>query len=284
MSLDSVLKQAEKDCRQLACSHYENFLVASVLLPRRLRQPFYNVYAFCRTADDLADESPSPDVATSKLNKLQSDLDATFAGNPPDGPMVALHHTVHAFQLSKRPFDDLLDAFRQDQFKHRYANIDELLDYCRRSANPVGRIVLDLAGATTPDSVAGSDAICTGLQLANFWQDVSRDFAIGRVYLPQDRMEQYSVQEHVLSGSTTPDSLKRLLRSECDSTEQLFDRGLKQMQDVPKWFYRNVRLFAEGGRATLQAIRDADFDVLRSRPRVGKWTQTKLLLRTWAGI
>ena len=158
-----ALKIAEYESRRLARSHYENFLVASVLLPRRLRQPFYNVYAFCRTADDLADESASPEEAIARLADFQGQLDESFEGNPPQNLFLALMHTVEQFDLSKQPFDDLLDAFRQDQFKYRYQDFSELLEYCRRSANPVGRIVLQLGCCLEEQTAQLSDQICTGL-------------------------------------------------------------------------------------------------------------------------
>ena len=287
MKGDSV-KQAERECRQIALSHYENFLVASVLLPRRLKQPFYNVYAFCRTADDLADESATPALALNALLQCQASLDATFAGHPPAGIFPALAKTIEQFRLEKQPFDDLLDAFRQDQQKTRYESIDELLDYCRRSANPVGRIVLKLAAADADAAdLERSDQICTGLQLANFWQDVARDYAIGRIYIPQSELRTWGVSEEMFAEmiqqqSTLPE-LKALIQAECDRTKTYFDRGEPLCDHVPKWLGRNLRLFVGGGRATLEAIRAINFDVIRMRPRVSKATQAGLILRSLIG-
>lgn len=284
MSSDSVLQSSEKACRQLARAHYENFVVASVLLPRRLRQPFYNVYAFCRTADDLADESESPEIATDKLAAFQQQLDETFAGRPPANQFTALAHTIEQFQLPKQPFDDLLSAFRQDQVIDRYESFDQLHDYCRRSANPVGRIVLQLADAFDDENAALSDEICTGLQLANFWQDVARDLAIGRVYLPQSEMREFSVSEEMLHQPTTDPRLRDLLRSECDRAEAFFHRGLPLADRVPRWFDSDIKLFAHGGLATLKAIRSIDFDVLRIRPKVSKLQQVGLIARAAVGL
>ncbi len=275
----AAVKRAEKETRRLARSHDENFLVASVLLPRRLRQPFYNVYAFCRTADDLADESSSPEQALEDLDRFQTQLDETFEGRPPQNLFLALRATIETYGLPKQPFDDLLDAFRQDQKKTRYANRDEVLDYCRRSANPVGHIVLRLGGCFSEEHAALSDQICTGLQLANFWQDVARDFAIGRVYLPADEMERFGVTESMLGQSSTSANLRQLLASECDRAEACFRRGLPLAQTVPRWLSSDIKLFAHGGLSTLEAIRVIDFDVLRSRPTVSKWRQAGLVLR-----
>ncbi|WP_442507863.1 squalene synthase HpnC [Novipirellula sp. SH528] len=287
MKGDSV-KQAERECRRIALSHYENFLVASVLLPRRLKQPFYNVYAFCRTADDLADESATPALALQALERCQTSLDATFAGHPPAGIFTALANTIEQFRLEKQAFDDLLDAFRQDQQKTRYESFDELLDYCRRSANPVGRIVLKLAAADTDAAdLERSDQICTGLQLANFWQDVARDYAIGRIYIPQSELRTWGVSEDMFAEmiqqrSTLPE-LKALIKAECDRARTYFDRGEPLCDHVPKWLGRNLRLIVGGGRATLEAIRAIDFDVIRMRPRVSKATQAGLILRSLIG-
>jgi squalene synthase HpnC len=275
--------RARRDCRRLVRSHYENFVVASVLLPRRMRQPFYNVYAFCRTADDLADCSSSPEHALTRLDEFQRSLDATFAGNPPAGPFLALRETIEAFGLPKRPFDELLEAFRQDQRRRRYPDWPSLLDYCRRSANPVGHLVLHLGGCFDEANASLSDRICTGLQLANFWQDVRRDFEIGRVYLPGDAMERHGVTEETLRAPSAPDGFKRLLGELCERTERLFREGLPLADQVPPWLAGDIRLFAHGGLATLQAISAIDFDVLARRPRVSPWRQLKLVGNAWLG-
>lgn len=272
-------QRAEAATRKLARSHYENFIVASILLPRRMRQPFYNVYAFCRTADDLADESGSPQQALEQLAAFQSSLDQTYLGHPPDELFHALAGTIEEFGLPKSLFDDLLDAFRQDQRKTRYADFTELLDYCRRSANPVGRLVLHLADCCHEANARLSDEICSGLQLVNFWQDVARDFAIGRVYLPSDQMERFGVTVSMLSHSNVSPELRRLLASECERAEAFFERGLPLADSVPSWLARDVKLFVHGGLETLRAIRKIDYDVLRQRPTVHWWRQSWLVVR-----
>ncbi len=294
---------AEKETRRLARGHYENFLVATILLPRRLKQPFYNVYAFCRTADDLADQSPSPEIARQRLADFQRRLDETFAGlgkrsettaavepkskrnveKDSDHIFIALAKTIEQFDLTQQPFDDLLDAFRQDQEKVRYADFGQLLDYCRRSANPVGRIVLQLGGCLDEPNGELADQICTGLQLANFWQDVARDYAIGRIYLPQDEMADHGVLESMLGQTDTPSSLRKLIASQCDRAEGYLRRGAELAGRVPSWLSSDVKLFAAGGLATLDAIRGIDCDVLRVRPTVSRRRQFWMLAKAAVG-
>ena len=277
------LGQARKFTRKLATSHYENFLVASILLPGKLRQPFYDVYAFCRTADDLADESPNPEEALRKIESFQQQLDATFAGCPEQPLFVALDATIRQFQIPKQPFDDLLAAFRQDQCRNRYGSIAELLEYCQRSANPVGHIVLHLGDSYTAENRVLSDHICTGLQLVNFWQDVARDFAMDRIYVPQALMREFGVVEEMFGQGTTAEPLRRLLAHECERAEKMFQTGLPLAKSVKPWLANDVKLFAHGGLQTLRAIRKIDFDVLRCRPTVGKLQQFGLVLRALAG-
>jgi squalene synthase HpnC len=280
----SRLLAAQAHCRRIALGHYENFLVASALLPRSMKQPFYNVYAFCRHADDLADESPSPAIATERLSQWQQELDRCFAGQSVEHPIfVALAETISRFDLQKRPFDDLLDAFRQDQIKTRFANFAELMDYCRRSANPVGHIVLGMATADSPDNIALSDSICTGLQLANHWQDIRRDFQSGRIYLPQDAMAAENISESMLADDRACEAVKRVIAAQCGQARQFLIAGLPLADNVPRWLAADIRLFAHGGLATLDAIARCDHDTLRKRPTVSKTQQFKLVLRAMLG-
>jgi squalene synthase HpnC len=274
-----LLAESEQESRRLAKGHYENFLVASILLPRRLRQPFYNVYAFCRTADDLADESETPELALERLGGFQQQFDGVFAGRPSEGLFLALADTVSRFNLSKQPFDDLLDAFRQDQKIFRYDSFTEVLDYCRRSANPVGRIVLALASSCDERNAELSDSICTGLQLVNFLQDVADDYKRGRIYVPAEEMRRFGVQESMFETKQTNAEMRELFSSECDRAEKLLKGGLPLAEHVPRWFAADVRLFAHGGLEMVKAIRAIDFDLLRLRPTVSRWTQMSLLLR-----
>jgi len=278
------LQAAQAYCRRLALGHYENFVVASLLLPRGMKQPFYDVYAFCRHADDLADESPSPEIATQQLALWQSQLNHCFSGGEPVHPIfIALTDTIQRFELPQQPFDDLLDAFRQDQVKTQFANFDELLDYCRRSANPVGRIVLRMAAADSPENVSLSDSICTGLQLANHWQDIARDYRSGRIYLPQDALAEAGVDPSMLAANHACEPVKRLIAAQCDLARAFLESGLPLAGRVPRWLSSDIRLFAHGGLATLDAIARCDHDTLRQRPEVGKWRQIGLLLRAVMG-
>ncbi len=268
---DPRLLAAEIETRRLARAHYENFLVASVLLPRRLHQPFFNVYAFCRTADDLADESETTQLALTQLETFQHELDAAFAGNPSEGLFLALSHTVEQYQLAKKPFDDLLDAFRQDQHKSRYATFAEVLDYCRRSANPVGRIVL-CAGRMSrrrerDSSRIPSAPVCslrTFCKTSHATITVDGSTCLRTKWIVSESMRQCSVKPKHLRrcepGCPTSASEPKI---SCEPGLPLADR-------VPRWFAGDVRLFAHGGFATLDAIRRIDFDVLRVRPTVSK--------------
>jgi squalene synthase HpnC len=278
-----TLAEAESYCRQLARGHYENFIVASLLLPRRMRQPFFNVYAFCRHADDLADESGSPQLAMERLADWQVGLDRCFAGRAEHPIFVALADTIRTLNLIQPPFDDLLDAFRQDQVKTRYADFDELADYCRRSANPVGQIVLRMAAADSPENVALSDAVCTGLQLANHWQDIARDFSSGRVYLPQDSLDREGVSEEMLGGRAANAAVRSLVAKECARARRFLLNGLPLADRVPRWLAADVRLFVHGGLATLDAIAAADHDTLARRPQVSRWKQIGLTVQAVMG-
>ena len=278
------LGRSEKLCRRLARSHYENFVVASALLPREFRQPFYNIYAFCRTADDVADESATPRDARVGLSELQSGIDALFADRTPQtGFFPALADTVQRFDLSKQHFDDLLSAFRQDQQQVRYATTQELIDYCDRSANPVGRLLLELADSLDETTVKLSDEICTGLQLVNFWQDVARDFRKGRVYLPEDRCKEFGFDLDRLDQTATPAELRALLEALCLETESRFRTGLQLPDLVPRWLATDIKLFAHGGMETLRAIRQINYDVLRIRPKVSKFAQLTLTAKAFLG-
>ncbi len=181
--------------------HYENFPVASILMPRRLRTPVAAIYHFARAADDIADEGDLPDKERlRRLDEFRNELNRLAAGDTPLLPLfINLSAEIRAHDLPLQPFHDLLDAFSQDVVKKRYADYDELLDYCRRSANPVGNLLLHLYQAAAPVNIACSDAICTALQLINFWQDLAKDFAIGRIYLPQDDLARFGMSEDHIS-------------------------------------------------------------------------------------
>jgi squalene synthase HpnC len=280
--VDAVLREdASRYCQRLARTHYENFSVASWLLPRTMRRHFAHLYAYCRAADDLADETPSADQAIALLDDWQSQLDATYRGGPFRHKIfVALHETSLAYDLPRQPLVDLLDAFRQDQTVTRYATMAGLIEYCRRSANPVGRLVLKFADVDDAARLALSDAVCTGLQLTNHWQDVAADAKRGRIYLPEEDQERFAVDESmILAGRVTP-ALKQLIAFEVQQARHWLMQGMPLVAQVPRWLAADVRLFAEGGLAGLRAIERAGHDVWTSgRPAVGRTTKALLLAK-----
>ena len=277
-----TVSEAFAFCKQLARSHYENFHVASFFLPKPLRQPFHVVYAYCRCSDDIADEhdgSPaSRKIALQRLDDWQRQLDQCFDQTEPDNTthpvFVALRPLIRQYALPKAPFADLLIAFQQDQTQQCYATFDDLLHYCKHSANPVGRIVLHLAGTPTPEQLTWSDSICTGLQLANFWQDVRRDKAIGRCYIPQDVARKFSVDLADLQGSP---NFRRMMQELVADTRNLFYAGQPLVESVPKILRADVSLFIRGGLAVLDAIERIRYNVLETRPALSQWTKLRLL-------
>ncbi len=284
------LRQAQRYCRRLARQRRENFLITSVLLPRKWHAPFYHVYAFCRYADDLADEAGAPDAAYQRLQSWQTATDDCFAGRPVTHPiLVALADTAQRYSLSQQPFNDLLAAFRRDQSQNRYADRDQLLDYCRLSANPVGRILLQLGesdqpGCDSADNRRLADSVCTGLQLANHWQGIAEDFSCrNRVYLPQDQMLAHHVDESMLGRATASPELKRLIAQQCNDAREQLLAGLPLADQVPPWLGRSVRLFVHGGLAALDSIAACGFDPLRHRPRVSRCRQMWLVVKEVTG-
>lgn len=277
-----TLAEAEQYCRQLATSHYENFSVVTWLFPRHLRQHLCNVYAYCRWADDLADEAASPQQATDLLAWWEGELDHYARSRHP--VFVALRETIERKQVPLAPFRDLLVAFRQDQVRARYESWSELEAYCQKSANPVGRLVLHLGDAASPENIALSDSICTGLQLINFCQDVARDHAKGRIYLPRAERELFGWNDERFAAKAArqlpvDDSFRQMLRQQVDRAEGLLRAGEPLVRQAGSDLRLPVRLFIDGGLAIARAIRQQDFDVWSRRPVVTKWTKLKLLVR-----
>jgi squalene synthase HpnC len=246
------------------------------------------LYAFCRLADDAADESPTPAKALEALDALALDLDRVFAGGRPElVEMRALQATVRERRLTRAGFEELLDAFRQDQVKTRYATWEELLDYSRRSANPVGRLVLEVLGETgpgrqDPDKLGRSDLVCTGLQLANFWQDVGQDFAKGRVYVPKDAMDRHGVREVDLAREDATPGFRQLLAELCDRTRPMFTEGAKLADLVAPRLRIPILAFALAGSELLTRLRDAGYDVFTRRPEIGQLPLKKILAKAAA--
>jgi squalene synthase HpnC len=270
-------------CRELAESHYENFHVASWFLPKALRPHFHALYAYCRIADDLGDEVGDPAAALALLDLWGRELDACYEGRARHPVFVALGETIRACSIPKAPLADLLTAFRQDQTVTRYGTRAELMAYCRCSANPVGRLVLHVCGEADEERFRLSDATCTALQLANFWQDVRRDHAKGRVYLPQEDLRRFGVAEATLAGETATPEFRALLRCEVEFTRGLFREGLPLIGRVRRDLALDLDLFSRGGLEILRAIERQDFDVLSARPELSRRTKFGLALRALGG-
>jgi squalene synthase HpnC len=297
------LPEAERYCRRLAKTHYENFTVASWLLPRRLRQHFFNVYAYCRWADDLADEAiklkgdspifadakigtvpPNTKIGTVPLKLLdwwESQLRDCYREQSVHPVFIALAQTIKYFDIPDEPFVDLLKAFRQDQRIKRYETIDQLLDYCRFSANPVGRLVLYLGESHSDERVRLADSICTGLQLANFCQDVAEDWDRGRIYLPQADCRQFGYSEEMFSRRECNEEFCRLMAAQVDRAEKFLRDGLPLINTMQPGLKLDTALFIHGGLAILKAIRRQNYDVWTSRPKVSKMEKLRLLFECW---
>ena len=264
-------------CGRLARTHYENFSVASLLLPRRLVPHFHAVYAYCRWADDLADEAGGGPRALGLLRWWREELLRCYDGEPRHPVMVALRDTVRRFQIPPRPFLDLLFAFEQDQLVKSYQTFEQLLDYCRYSANPVGHLVLYLCECYDAKRAALADHICTGLQLANFWQDVARDLDIGRVYLPEEDRRTSGYPEIDLRARRFTPAFAELMRFEVDRTRDLFYRGWPLVDELPPEIRPNVELFIRGGLAVLRKIERQRYNVWMERPALAKWEKAVLV-------
>jgi squalene synthase HpnC len=274
------LIEAQRYCRRLATGHYENFPLVSLLLPRNLHQHFFNVYAFCRWADDLGDETGDPARSLELLGWWRRELEDCFAGECRHPVFVALKPTMDEFNLPISLFADLISAFEQDQTVREYQTEEQLLDYCTRSANPVGRIVLQLCRQATPQNCEWSDAICTGLQLANFWQDVARDLDIGRIYLPAEHRDRFQVSRDDLLARRTTSGFIELMTFEVARARDLFHRGLPLIEHLPGRLQIDIDLFARGGLCILDRIERTDYRVLERRPVVTKRDAFVLLMKS----
>ena len=266
-------------CERLARSHYENFSVASWFLPKRLRQHFYNVYAYCRISDDLGDETGNTQASLLLLDEWEAELNACYDGSPRHPVFVALAGTVREFDIPKQTFADLLTAFRQDQTITRYETFDDLLGYCHSSANPVGHLVLYLCGYRDPERQQLSDFTCTALQLANFWQDVSADYEKGRIYLPLEDLKQFQVSEEDISRKRNSLAFRELMDFEVARAREWFNRGLPLIGNVSRELAIDLELFSRGGLEILTAIERQDYAVLGNRPAISKSRKLALVAR-----
>jgi len=252
----------------MSVDHYENFPVASILMPKRLRRPVAAIYHFARAADDIADEGDLPDEERlGQLDAFRAELARIAANETPLTPLFQnLAAEVRQHALPMQPFYDLLDAFSQDVVQKRYANFDELLDYCRRSANPVGTLLLHLYGEATPVNIKYSDAICTSLQLINFWQDVAKDYAIGRIYLPLDEMAKCGVSEEQIAQGISNDAWRRLMHFQAERARAMMISGAPLGSILTGRIGMEMRMIIAGGLCILRKLRNADYDMFNKRP------------------
>jgi squalene synthase HpnC len=276
--------QAEAYTRWLATHHYENFHVVSFLLPKKLHQDFYNVYAYCRWADDLGDEIGDRAESLRLLEWWSGELDRMYEGHAAHPVFVALGPTVRKYGIPRQPFADLVRAFIQDQTVTRYRDWQDLFGYCRNSANPVGRLVLYLCGYSDPERQRLSDATCTALQLANFWQDVTVDLLKDRVYIPLDILERRgSSVEDLFARRFTP-AFREAMREAVDKARELFLEGLPLARMVDRRLALDIDLFSRGGMRVLEKIENRGYDVLSARPAVSRTERLRLLLASLARV
>src|ERR1700722_5333130 len=273
------LEQARGYCARLARTHYENFSVASWFLPKRLRQHFFNVYAYCRISDDLGDEVGDPSISLELLDQWEQELNACYVGNPRPPVFVALAETVKQFDIPQHEFSDLLRAFRQDQTVTRFETFADVLAYCRYSANPVGHLVLYLCGYRDAERQQLSDFTCTALQLANFWQDVTVDYDKGRVYLPLEDLRRFAVTEQDIAAKCNTPAFRSMMQFEVTRAREWVDRGEPLIAKVDRDLALDLELFTRGGQEILNAIAKQSFAVLGQRPSISKPRKLALVAR-----
>src|SRR5579864_406053 len=278
-----TLDEAHLYCRHLARTHYENFSVATWFLPNRLRQHFFNVYSYCRISDDLGDEVGDPSAALELLDQWESELNACYTGTPRHPVFVALAETVRQFDIPKHEFSDLLRAFRQDQSITRFETFNDVLAYCRYSANPVGHLVLYLCGYRDAERQYLADFTCTALQLANFWQDVSVDYEKGRIYLPLEDLRRFNVTQQEIANNQNTPAFCAMMKFEVERARDWFRQGLPLIQKVDRELAVDLDLFSRGGLEILNAIEHQNYAVLGNRPVISKPRKLALVVRAAIG-
>ncbi len=275
-----TLEEALVYCRNLTRTHYENFTVGSLLLPKAIRQHVSNLYAYSRTVDDLGDEAEGDRLDL--LLQWREDLERCYDGEPRHPVMIALQHTIQRYRIPREPFLKLIEANRMDQEISRYETFLDLLHYCDHSANPCGRLFLYIFDYRDEERQRLSDYTCTALQLANFWQDISRDWRMGRVYIPLEDMEAYGVSEEQFARRAFDDNFRRLMAFQVKRTRRIFRQGAQLLDHLEGHAKVDVALFTRGGMAILDAIEKQDYDVLARRPSLSRFKKAHLLLSTWA--
>jgi len=283
---DELYNSSFKYCEDIAKGHYENFPVASLLLPKDKRKYVYAIYAFARAADDFADEDNIEGGIPKRLALLdewKEKLKDCYNGKAYDPIFIALGKTVDDCRIPIKPLEDLLNAFRQDVVKSRYGSFDELLDYCTRSANPVGRLVLMIFGCHDEEFFKYSDKICTALQLTNFWQDVAVDLRKNRVYLPEEDIKQFGYSYRELDLKQDNENFRELIKYEVERTQAIFNEG-KQLLELTannaetKRLSKELKLTWLGGTTILEKIKEINYNVLNQRPRISGFDKIKIFL------
>lgn len=275
-----TLEEAKAWCQRLSETHYENFHVASWFLPKALRPHFHSVYAYCRVSDDLGDETGNREQSLALLDMWNQELDACYRGETRHPVFVALAKTIRECNIPRQPFADLLIAFKQDQMVTRFETMDDVLHYCRYSANPVGHLVLYVCGYRDEERFRLSDYTCSALQLANFWQDVRSDFTDrDRIYFPQEDMRRFGVTETTIADGQMTPGFHDLMRHEVGYAREMFAKGLPLIGMVDRDLALDLDLFSRGGIEILNAIEEQNYDVLRARPAISKTRKAGLLLR-----
>ena len=262
---------SDKNVTTLVKNHYENFPVASFLIPTYYRKDIAIVYWFARTADDMADEGDyEPEIRLNRLYKFEADFKKSLKETSDNPYFNLLSNIIKDKALSPVYFLSLLSAFRQDVVKKRYESFDEVLDYCARSANPVGRILLELFKVNSPEAIIASDKICTALQLTNFFQDTSIDFYKGRIYYPLDELRMFSVTEKMFELNENNPNIKALVKHNVDRTQVLFDEGKTLLKYLSGRFKFEIKWTIAGGEKILGKIRQNDYNVFTKRPKLSK--------------
>ena len=272
------VEEAYARCEKLATTYYENFTVGSWFLPQATRKYFYSIYAYCRSVDDLGDEYPGDRIRA--LEFWEQEVEECFQGTPKHPYMIALQDTIKAFDIPKEPFVKLVQANRMDQSTKRHATYEDLEHYCQHSATPVGHLVLYVSGYRDEHRQTLSDYTCTALQLANFWQDVSRDFAMGRVYIPLEDMARFGYTEEELRRGVVNNAFRALMKFETERARELFDKGLALVDTLEGQIRVDVALFSKGGMRVLDAIERQRYDVLSRRPTLSRAAKVRLMLGT----
>jgi len=269
--LETRLENAYKNSLTFAKSHYENFPVVLFTIPKEIRKHIAVVYQFARQADDIADEGNfTTETRLEKLNEYENDFNLSLTGKPKNDFWLALKNTIEKFSIEEKLFLDLISAFKQDVIKNRYETFEELLDYCSRSANPVGRLLLKIFNVNNIEAITASDKICTALQLTNFYQDISIDILKNRIYLPKEKMKLFGVEEQQIKNKIADENFKRLLETLLEETKIMFEEGKNILRYIPINFQLQMKMTILGGEKILEKISLIDYDVFNKRPKLSK--------------